>query len=48
MFFIVMLRYGESPVIEEERDPDAPDVDPERVALDFYNSDLHFSINKDG
>ncbi|ELU18138.1 hypothetical protein CAPTEDRAFT_184820 [Capitella teleta] len=33
---------------ERERDPDEPEVDPDRVVLDHYNSDLHLQISKDG
>jgi len=33
---------------EYERDPDEPPVDPERTVLDFFNSDLHLEISRDG
>lgn len=36
------------PLSEHERDPDEPSIDFERTVLDFYNSDLHLEIHKDG
>ncbi len=35
-------------VVEEVRDPDAPVAEPDKVILDFYNSDLNLSISRDG
>jgi hypothetical protein len=33
---------------EYEQDPDEPVVNPERTVLDFFNSDLHLEIARDG
>jgi hypothetical protein len=33
---------------EYEQDPDEPAVNPERTVLDFFNSDLHLEISRDG